>query len=186
MITLNQIIIILYTTIVVSLIWARFRFFTISATSKKLYVYLYDSAAGLQIAATYYLYVNASTEWNSVNIIIGLLGYSVGLGLFWWSISTAKKLDFAFTPRGDSLITKGPYAFVRHPFYSSYALTWITSTFLFNNPMLWITLSYMMAYYYLAAKSEEGAILTGEYSHEYRLYSQTAGMFLPRIKKWKK
>lgn len=186
MITLNQIALILYTTIVVSLVWARFRFFRISATSQKLYVYLYDSAAALQITATYYLYINTSIAWNSVNISIGLLGYSIGLGLFWWSISTARKLDFAFTPRIDSLITKGPYAFIRHPFYSSYALTWLTSTFLFNNSILWITLGYMMAYYYLAAKSEEGAILTGEHSHEYRLYSQNAGMFLPRIKKWKK
>lgn len=175
----------LYTTIVVSLLWGRFRFFRVTASVKKRYMYLYDPAAALQIFSTYYFYYTDYSALNNVNIVLGVIGYSISLGIFWWAIATAKNLDFAFTARINTLITKGPYALVRHPFYLSYSLAWITSTLLFINPILWITLCYMMAYYYIAAKSEEEAILTSEYSGEYRLYSQTAGMFLPRITKWK-
>lgn len=56
---------------------------------------------------------------------------------------------------------------------------------MFNSSILWITLTYMMVYYYLAAKSEEEAILLGDFSDEYRQYCQNIGMFLPRITKWK-
>lgn len=109
----------------------------------------------------------------------------MSLSIFWWAVNTAKGLDFAFSAHIEKLLTVGPYAIVRHPFYLSYTIGWMTSSFLFNNSILWITLGYMMAYYYLAAKSEEEAILASEYSEEYRLYSQNTGMFLPRIKKWK-
>ena len=50
------------------------------------------------------------------------------LALFWWAIVTSRKarLRFAFAPDDPhSLLTDGPYGYVRHPFYTSYIIFWI-------------------------------------------------------------
>ena len=95
---------------------------------------------------------------------------------------TAKTLDFAFSNEVGSIVTTGPFKIVRHPFYTSYMLAWFASSFLFNSLLLWITLLYLVAFYYLSAKKEEGVILKSVYSKEYENYVRNVGMFLPRIK----
>src|SRR5689334_9556331 len=53
--------------------------------------------------------------------------YGLSVALFWWSIATNKNrpLSAAFSPDIPAhLVDRGPYRFVRHPFYASYLLTW--------------------------------------------------------------
>lgn len=176
----------LYTTIIVSLIWARFKVFKIESNTRRLYVYLYDPAAIAQILATYYYYLSGTARISLAVGIVTATGYALSLTLFWYSIYTARRLDFAFSIKVKTLLTSGPYKIVRHPFYASYVLAWASSTVLFNSITLWITLTYLVAYYYFAAQSEEKAILTSSYSREYANYCQQVGMFFPRIFKWKR
>jgi protein-S-isoprenylcysteine O-methyltransferase Ste14 len=108
-----------------------------------------------------------------------------GLLLFLWGINTAKELNFAFGGFSGKIISSGPYRIMRHPFYVSYTLIWTTGTFLFNSPVLWITLIYLVAFYWHSAKSEEKAILSSEMAREYESYCKETNMFIPRIKSWK-
>ena len=173
--------IVLYIAIVLSLIWARLRFFKMTSGTPRLSALLYDATVATQIITT--LILMFTTSGKSLPLVAAsIFLYALSLFLFWWSIFTAKKLDFAFSNEVGSIVTTGPFRIVRHPFYSSYILAWLSSTFLFNSLILWITLAYLIAFYFLSARKEEGVILKSVYSKEYRKYIQNVGMFLPRIK----
>ena len=109
----------------------------------------------------------------------------LSLVIFWWSIVTAKSLDFAFSSHVGNIVTSGPFGLFRHPFYVSYMVAWFSSTFLFNSLILWITFVYLVAFYVLSARKEERTIMLSEQAEKYQLYKRNVGMFLPRIKKWK-
>lgn len=97
-------------------------------------------------------------------------------------MSGSKKL--VFNNDIDRLKTDGPYGLVRHPFYLSYALTWGAMTLSTDLPIQWITLVYLLAFYFLSARREEKALLRSAYSEEYGKYRSEVGMFFPRIIRW--
>ncbi len=182
--TITYLAIATYITIILSLIWARFRFFSTQATEITLWVRLYDPVVAIQILTSLYLFYIAP-ESTALASSVWLAALLTSLCLFWWAILTARNLDFAFSKNVGKLLTSGPYAIVRHPFYTSYILIWASTTILFNSVFLWITLFYLLTFYLMSARDEEKVILSSEHSKEYFEYRQRVGMFIPRITKWK-
>lgn len=176
---------VLYVAIVLSLIWGRLRFFRVQGATPLWLALSYDLAVAIQILVTVYGFVFV-TQFTFFGLASAVGLYILALGLFWWSVRTAKGLDFAFSDSVGSIVTNGPYALVRHPFYVSYMAAWLGSAILFSSPILWITLLYLGAFYYLSARREEGVILRSSQAGQYLHYSRNVGMFLPRMKPWKK
>lgn len=174
----------IFTTIIVSLVWARFKFFKVTTDGARSGARFYDPAVAIQILATYY-YMSYGYQGTTVHIAVGIGLYLTALTLFWWAIKTAKSLDFAFSSNVGEIITTGPFSIVRHPFYVSYILTWGTSTLMFNSIPLWITLFYLMAFYFLSAQREEKVIEKSAHAEAYAKYKNSVGMFLPRVTQWK-
>lgn len=173
---------VLFLFIVLSLIWARLRFFRMNSGTPRLGALVYDATVATQIIAT--LTYMATASGNFLPLLPATIClYVLSLGLFWWAILTAKGLDFAFSDNVGNIVTTGPFRFVRHPFYTSYMLVWIGNALLFDSLILWITLAYLMAFYFLSARKEEKIILQGKQREIYKKYSQHVGMFLPRMKK---
>ena len=181
----NTLLSLVYLIIVASLFWGRLRFFKIKSSSAKIGSLLYDPIVAIQIIVTLFLLYDRK-DIALPSAVICLFFYISGLFLFWWSISTAKKLDFAFSDNVGKIVKTGPFSYVRHPFYLSYLLVWTGSTLLFNSISLWITLIYLLAFYFISAKAEEKVISNSKYSKEYHQYSQNVAMFIPRIKLWKR
>ena len=172
-----------YTTIVVSLIWARLRFFEVSDRSSRVGSYFYDPAVAAQMLCTYYYILYGETK-PIVPVWIAIIFYCISLALFWWAIITAKRLNFAYGTHVGIIITTGPYSIFRHPFYVSYILIWSISSLLFNSIVLWITLLFLIAFYLTAARLEERAIMEGRYAQAYTSYKSQTGMFFPRMNQW--
>lgn len=173
-----------FTAIVISLIWARLRFFKIESSKARLGSLLYDPAVAVQILGVYYYELSGGYSGLIPHYVaIGI--YILALAFFWWGIRTAKSLEFALSSRVGNIITSGPFAIVRHPFYSSYILIWLSSSLLLNSIFLWITLTYLVSFYFVSARSEEKMILSSANSEEYKAYSLKVGMFTPRIIQWK-
>ena len=177
--------VLIYTYVILSLIWARFSFFNVKSSKARLSALLYDPIVAIHIGLFYFHIFKANTYPQNWAIILACTTYIGALLLFWWGITTAKKLDFATGSFSGQIITSGPFRYSRHPFYLSYILIWMTSAFLFNSPALWITLIYLVVFYFSPAKSEEKAILKSEQADEYRTYYNKTNMFIPRIKLWK-
>lgn len=184
MIELNSILLLLYLTIIVVWIWARFKFFKIDSDHSRIGSYLYDPVVAIQIFSTCYYFVIREDIHISAFLSVLTL-YLVAIGLFALSIKEAKSLNFALSDQTHKIITTGTYRIVRHPLYVSYFLVWLSNTILFNSSLLWITLLYLALFYYFSAKTEENKILRSSYSREYEEYRRNVGMFLPRIKGWK-
>lgn len=115
-----------------------------------------------------------------------LAGILIELGslvLFWAAIraSRAARLRFAFDDHPPhSLVTMGPYNYVRHPFYTSYLLFWIgwamaTWSLWSILPLIIITILYVKA-----AKFEERLFATTPLAEDYAAYRERAGLFWPR------
>jgi protein-S-isoprenylcysteine O-methyltransferase Ste14 len=126
------------------------------------------------------LFLNQKRDEVLLSIGLGLLLAS--LGLFLWALRVNQKhpLPIAFSgdqPQG--IQQRGPYRWVRHPFYLSYLLTWATAPFVSQ----WVVLAaipiVMAAIYHRMAVSEEKFLLSGPHGSDYQAYQSRTGRLLP-------
>ena len=79
-----------------------------------------------------------------------------------------------------SLTCRGPYRWVRHPFYVAYVLAFAAAATFSWRWLHWLIPLWMLMLYSLAAFQEERAILASPLSAAYQDYRSRVGMFLPR------
>ncbi|MDY9928013.1 protein-S-isoprenylcysteine O-methyltransferase [Methanosarcina sp.] len=84
--------------------------------------------------------------------------------------------------RGHTLITEGPYRFIRHPMYAAIFLIGIGVSLLSAN---WIVaLSYMlpMTNMYLFRISDEEKMMAEQFGNEYKEYMRNTGRLIPKLR----
>jgi protein-S-isoprenylcysteine O-methyltransferase Ste14 len=114
---------------------------------------------------------------------LGLIGFAVATVLFWWTVMTTKRprLRIAYTEADPEIIyTDGPYAYIRHPFYMSYVIFWI-STALVAGRWQWASAVAMGFWYLRLALSEERRFRVSALSASYDIYRRRTGMLVPRL-----
>ena len=130
--------------------------------------------SGAQIA------VLASTAPSFGRTSIALTLYVIALGLFWCAVPQAAsaKLNIAFTDtRPAILLTNGPYAYVRHPFYASYLLYWAAGAAM--STWLWPSVLIMGSFYAMAIVQEENSFRHSPLAATYTAYQQRTGALVP-------
>lgn len=173
-----------FTMTVTILIWARYKYFGAASNTELHASRIYDPVATIHLfLAIWYLLMH--TELNEAALPYTLMLNTTGISLFMWCIISVKDLNFATAGSNDLIVTSGPFSLVRHPLYVSYLLIWTSNTLLFNSTTLWITLTFMLAFYLFSAKREEELLTNGKCSREYELYKSKVGMFFPRVTQWK-
>lgn len=120
----------------------------------------------------------AQVRWLGAGLIFA------GNLLFIWS---HRALGRNWTPflkirKGHTLVTNGPYRFVRHPMYVAIFLIGIGLSLLSAN--LVIALSYMlpMTNMYLFRISDEEKMMAEHFGDEYRKYVQNTGRLIPKLR----
>jgi len=175
----NVIIFSTFTLIVASMIWARIYFFKVESEGARFVSYFNDPAVAIQMGGFYYCIFTLDSYW--IDWKISELLFLVGIVMFFWAMRTAKQLDFANSSRFGGLVTNGPFAYVRHPCYSSYMLFWIGNSILFQMPIIWIATVVLILVYAYSAKQEEDQIMSGILAKEYEEYRNKVGMFWPKF-----
>jgi len=134
-----------------------------------------------------YLINPAWMAWSSVPLPVWLrwigiaLGVLAGFLLIWTFRSLGKNLtDTVVTRKEHTLVTSGPYRWVRHPFYLTLALAVLANSLAAANCFLLITGCLALAFITLRTRKEEEN-LVARFGDEYRMYMQRTGRFLPRI-----
>jgi len=79
-----------------------------------------------------------------------------------------------------SLVTDGPYAYVRHPQYSGLFLIMIGMLIQWPTIITALMFPVLAFIYYRLSKSEEGEMIK-TFGEEYKLYMETVPMFVPKI-----
>ena len=125
--------------------------------------------------------------WSSVTLPywlrwIGVGAGAVGGGLLLWAFhSLGKNLtDTVVTRREHTLVTRGPYRWVRHPFYDSMALLVLAISLMTANWFRSLTGSLVGLLIVVPTRTEEEKLLA-RFGDSYRAYRVQTGRSVPGI-----
>lgn len=134
-----------------------------------------------------YLINPACMAWAAVPLPAGLRWMGVGLALCagllltWTFRNLGRNLtDTVVTRKEHTLITAGPYRWVRHPFYCAAALAFLGHSLAAANAFLFVTgCTAVLLLGFRTRKEEENLI--ARFGDAYRRYMHRTGRFLPRL-----
>ena len=115
--------------------------------------------------------------------IAGIALYAAAATLFLSSVEAARRVPLSRTlveglPK--SLITTGPFAVIRHPFYLSFSLAWLAAPVASHGPVIMLLSIGAIAVYVIAARREERE-LEDQFGEAYRHYKLGTGYVLPSV-----
>lgn len=116
--------------------------------------------------------------------IVGGAGFVGSLVLFGrcTAVNRARPLTLAFAADLPThLVDSGPYRRVRHPFYSSYMIAYLSGLIASMNLRLLPLILGMGTLYTRAARKEEAKFSASSLGQRYSLYRERTGMFIPRL-----
>ena len=114
------------------------------------------------------------SRWMGVGV-----GVVAGCLLIWTLLSLGKNLtDTVVTRKEHTLVTTGPYRWVRHPFYDSVALCVLANSLTAANWFLFATGGLLLVLIIVRTKKEEEQLLA-RFGDAYRSYMDRTGRFLP-------
>ena len=126
--------------------------------------------------------------WSSVSVPAWLRLAGVGLGtiagaLVTWTLhSLGRNLtDTVVTRKVHTLVTSGPYRWVRHPFYDAAALIILANALVAANWFLLLAGGAGVVLLVVRTQREEEKLLK-RFGDSYRTYVERTGRFLPKIR----
>jgi protein-S-isoprenylcysteine O-methyltransferase Ste14 len=135
-----------------------------------------------------YLISPASMAWSSVPLPPWLrwlgvvLAAMAGALLLWAFRRLGKNLtDTVVTRRAHTLVTHGPYRWVRHPFYVSVAMFVLGTALIAANWFFLVAGALAVGLLVLRTPREEERLLA-RFGDSYRAYMDRTGRFLPQIR----
>jgi protein-S-isoprenylcysteine O-methyltransferase Ste14 len=139
------------------------------------------------VALLIYLIDPAWMAWSSLPLPAGLRWSGAILGvlvvpplLFWAFHSLGRNLtDTVVTRREHTLVTRGPYRWVRHPFYGVGFLGLLAVTLMTANWFVALTGAAVIALLVYRTRTEEAKLIE-RFGDEYRAYRERTGAFFPR------
>ena len=118
-------------------------------------------------------------------VFAGLGLYMGAMLVFLSAIETARSMrmqrSFIDHPLPERLLTDGPFAWVRHPFYAGYMMGAVAPCVAIAHPAMIVIALPMIAIVLNAAFREERVWLSSPRAESYRQYRQRTGMFLPLL-----
>ena len=126
--------------------------------------------------------------WSSVRLPLRLRWLGVALGVIAAGLLIAvfrnlgtNLTDTVVTRARHTLVTSGPYRWVRHPFYVAWALAVTADSLVTANWFLAITGFLTVALVVIRTRTEEEKLVE-RFGAEYRSYMERTGRFFPRLK----
>jgi len=128
----------------------------------------------------------SSMAWSSLPLPSWLRWAGVGVGiagsgLLLWTFHTlgANLTDTVVTRKTHTLVTRGPYRWVRHPFYDSGALCILANSLAAANWFILLTGALALLLLVVRTDKEEENLLN-RFGNDYRAYMERTGRFFPK------
>jgi protein-S-isoprenylcysteine O-methyltransferase Ste14 len=141
-----------------------------------------DLSVGLAVTHFGVLLMRGSVGPNWA--IAGIALYVAATLLFLSALEAARRVPlprtFVDDPLPRALITSGPFAVVRHPFYVAYALAWSAAPIATHGPFVSLSAGVAIVLYFIAARREE-KLLENRFGEAYRTYKLGTGMVVPSL-----
>lgn len=127
--------------------------------------------------------------WSQLALPLGLRWTGLPLGLFavalvFWTFQNLGRnlTDTVVTRKEHTLVTTGPYRWVRHPFYVAFATLAAANTLLTANWYVGLSGAAVLALLMVRTRTEEEH-LVARFGDAYRRYRERTGMFFPRARR---
>lgn len=134
-----------------------------------------------------YLISPAWMAWSSLPLPawsrwVGVPVFATALGLLGWTLRSlgTNLTDTVVTRREHTLVTHGPYRWIRHPFYDAMALVIVAIGLIAANWFVFVAGAVVFALLAIRVTTEEGKLLA-RFGESYRVYRERTGRFLPRL-----
>jgi len=134
-----------------------------------------------------YMVNPAWMAWSSVPLPAWLRWTGVAMGVFAGALLTwtlrnlgTNLTDTVVTRRAHTLVTRGPYRWVRHPFYDSMVLLILAISLIAANWFLLLSGCVVVLLLIVRTRTEEEKLLA-RFGDGYRAYVLQTGRFLPKI-----
>src|SRR5918994_6348654 len=132
-----------------------------------------------------YLLKPAWMAWSSMPLpdwvlLAGIGLFLAGAALLVWTLRSLgpNLTDTVVTRKAHTLVTKGPYRWVRHPFYDAVGLSVLANSIAAANWFLLVTGVLLMIMIVVRTRKEE-ELLLARFGDPYRVYIERTGRFLP-------
>jgi protein-S-isoprenylcysteine O-methyltransferase Ste14 len=143
----------------------------------------------LWVGVIAYLVNPAWMAWSSASLPAWLRWTGVGLfatgvGLLTWTLQGlgTNLTDTVVTRRAHTLVTHGPYRWVRHPFYDAMALLILAIALIAANWFVLATGALVFVLLAVRCRTEEANLLD-RFGEPYRVYWQSTGRFVPKLRR---
>ena len=134
-----------------------------------------------------YMVNPAWMTWSSLALPVSLrwMGGALallGAALLVWTFRALgpNLTDTVVTRRSHTLVTSGPYRFVRHPIYGSAALLALGTAMMMANWFVLLTGTVTVLLLVLRSQTEEDQLLA-RFGDTYRAYRSRTGRFMPKL-----
>ena len=135
-----------------------------------------------------YLVNPAWMAWSSLPLPAwlrwtGLGLFAIGVGLLTWTLRGlgTNLTDTVVTRRAHTLVTHGPYRWVRHPFYDAIALSIVAIALIAANWFVLVTGAVVFVLLAVRSRTEEASLLA-RFGEPYRAHPQNTGRFVPKLR----
>ena len=139
---------------------------------------------GVGIAVTHFGVLLVRGSAGEGWAVAGIVMYVVATMLFLSAIEAARRVPLARTlvadPPSRTLITTGPFAWIRHPFYVAYSLAWLAAPVATHGPLITVLALGAIAVYVIAARREERQ-LEEQFGEAFRHYQLGTGYMVPPV-----
>ena len=119
----------------------------------------------------------AALRWAGVGVGVP----TVALGVWTFRSIGRNITDTVVTRREHTLVTHGPYRFVRHPFYVTTALALVANSLTTANWFIALTGAGALALMVVRTTTEETKLVE-RFGDDYRRYTARTGRFFPRFR----
>jgi protein-S-isoprenylcysteine O-methyltransferase Ste14 len=142
----------------------------------------------LYVGVFAYMINPAWMEWSSLPLPdwlrwTGAFVFIIGLGFLTWTLRSlgTNLTDTVVTRKAHTLVTQGPYRWVRHPFYDAMALFILAMGLLAANWFILISGAVVFILLGIRTATEEAHLLE-RFGEPYQTYKDKTGRFLPKLR----
>jgi len=136
-----------------------------------------------------YIFAPEQIAWAALPLRAGWRWFGVGLGLagifllLWVHHTLGKNFAVpAVAKERQTLVTVGPYRWVRHPMYTALFLVTVVYFLISANEFIGVTWIGWIVGTVASMVRDEEAVLIEKFGDEYRAYMRRTGRFLPRVR----